>query len=293
MTSGVNTSNASIKVYDGTTGAYIKDFATGLNGSGDFVFDKSGNLYAVEQFANVNEFSSNGVLLRTFSAGTSTPEGIMLAADGNLLVTNAYAGAYANTVTKINVADGSFSTFATGLGEPIGITAGPDGKYYVANYSFANQYGGTNPDTVQVIDATGGVSSTWNHGGDLSGASYLTWSGGDLFVTSYYNNTVQVFDGATGNSLGGFSVPGGTSGITVWAAVRPRALVDGHGPHRSDHGRRSCAGPPPILPLASAALEGAGHGWTRNVLARMAMAATPDWTGRSDAIGGPGRRMSR
>src|SRR5581483_529776 len=63
--------------------------------------------------------------------------------------------------------------------------------------------------------SSGGVSSTWNNGGDLDGTDFLTFAVGDLFVTSYYNDQVVVFDGTTGNFLGSFNGSGHVLGITT------------------------------------------------------------------------------
>lgn len=208
-------SAGAIKVYDGTTGDYIKDFTSG--GALDFVFAPSGNVFAVDN-TNVLKYGSDGTLLQTFSGGVSNPQGIIFSPDGHLLITSSSAG----TVTSLDPSNGAFTTFATGLGEAVGIAAGPDGRYYAANYSF-----GVNPNTVQVIGAGGGVSSTFNQGGALNGASYLSFAEDRLFVTSFYNSTVQVFDASTGASLGGFGVPAanargeGANGITFRARAVP------------------------------------------------------------------------
>jgi WD40 repeat protein len=212
-------SDTAIKVYDGSSGAYLRDFVSA--GALDFTFDAGGNLYAVDQ-VHVLKYGPDGSLLATYSDGISTPEGITLGSDGHLLVANTYGGAYRNTITSLNPADGSFTTFASGLGEPVGVIAGPDGRYYVGNYTFAVGYGGSNPDTVQVIAAGGGLSSTWNSGGQLWGTQYLAFGDGRLFVTSYYNSTVQMFDATTGASLGGFDVGGRNPvGITFRAEPVP------------------------------------------------------------------------
>lgn len=186
---------AGIAVFDGTSGSYLRSF--GPAGALDFTFDAAGNLYAVDN-QQVLAYDASGTLLRSYSDGISTPQGILMTAGGRLLVTNTYGGNYANTLTQLDPVSGAFATFATGLGEPVGIAAGPDGRYYVANYTFANGYGGSHPDTVQVVDRSGGASTTWNVGGALHGATYLAFHDDGLYVTSYYNGTVQVFNAATG-----------------------------------------------------------------------------------------------
>jgi sugar lactone lactonase YvrE len=161
----------SIKKYDGSTGAYLGDFATVPSYALDVIFDSQGRCYACDYQVQgkIYQFSNTGTLLQTFTSDFSTPSGLALRPNGNLLVTNTYSGTYANTITELDPTTGSVNTFATGLGEPIGIAAGPDGRYYVANYTYAGIYGGTNPDTIQVVGPDGGVSSTWNTAGDLHG----------------------------------------------------------------------------------------------------------------------------
>ena len=88
----------------------------------DFAFDGGGNLYVVDN-VQVSKYDATGALVRTYSAGVSTPQGIAFDSLGHLLVTNTYGGAYRNTVSRIDPADGSFTTFATGLGEPVGMRA--------------------------------------------------------------------------------------------------------------------------------------------------------------------------
>jgi len=212
-----------IKIYDGATGAYLRDFA----GASvlDFVFDPTGGVYAVDG-VQVLKFAASGSLLGTYTNGVSTPEGIVVGKQGKLLVVNSYAGAYRNSVTELDPADGSFTTFATGLGTPIGIAGGSDGRYYIANYSTANNFGGINPDTIQVVAPSGGVSTTWNQGGTLKGANYLVFSGDRLYVSSFANASVQIFDAANGDSLGSFLIAGGMPfGIAVTPLPEPSTWV--------------------------------------------------------------------
>ncbi|MGA2263850.1 MAG: choice-of-anchor tandem repeat NxxGxxAF-containing protein, partial [Acidobacteriota bacterium] len=220
----------SIKKYDGLTGAYLGIFVGGFSGAADIVFDAQGNAFVPDYLTDrVYEYSNTGSPIRTFTAGISTPEGLAFHTDGDLLVSNTYNGAYRNTITKINTTTGAFSTFATGVGEPIGISLGPDGRYYVADYTYALSYGGTNPDTIQVVDATGGMSHTWNTGGDLHGIVYSVFLENRLFAASYYNNKVVSFDAATGQFLGSFQIPGVTdaNGIAVLGSASSIVILNG------------------------------------------------------------------
>jgi trimeric autotransporter adhesin len=222
---------AYVKEYSGASGAFLGNFASGLSYAFDIIFDNSGNAYVSDYSGDaVDMFSSTGTLLQTFSSGVSTPAGLAFAPNGDLLVANTYVAPYANTITELNTTTGSYSTFATGLGEPVGLIEGADGKYYAGNFTFANSYGGTNPDTIQVIPSAGGVSSTWNTGGNLDGTDFLAFADGDLFATSYYNNQVVRFDGATGAFVNSFSAGGNIYGITVHNLTTPVFIDNGPNP---------------------------------------------------------------
>lgn len=203
-----------IQEFNGGTGAFVKTFALAPNLL-DFTFDSAGNAFATDA-SKVLKFDTGGTLVGSYTSGISTPEGIALGAGGHLLVSNAYDGLYRNTITELDPASGNATTFATGLGEPIGIARGPDGRYYIGNFTFATSYGGTNPDTIQVIPAGGGTSSaTWNVGGNLDGTTYLAFGAGTLYVASFYNKTVQMFDVVSGASSGQFNALGNANGIAV------------------------------------------------------------------------------
>jgi PEP-CTERM motif len=237
-----------VKEYNGTTGAFIGNFASGFSYAYDIIFDKSGNAYVSDYFGNaIYKYSSTGTLLQTYSSGVSSPAGLAFAPNGDLLVNNTYLLPYRNTITDLNTTTGSFSTFATGLGEPEGLTEGPDGRYYAGNFTYAESYGGTNPDTIQVVPQSGGVSSTWNTGGSLDGTQFLAFADGALFVTSYYNNIVTSFDATTGASLGSFAGPGDPVGITAGPEASTTAVPE-----------------PASLTLLGIGIAGmAGYGWRR------------------------------
>ena len=153
-----------------------------------------------------------------------------------MLVANSYVPPYANTITEINTTTGSYSTFATGLGEPVGLIEGPGGNYYAGNFTYAGTYGGINQDTIQVIPPVGGVSSTWNTGGDLLGTCFLAFADDELFATSYYNGQVVRFDGTTGAFVNSFNAGNDLFGITARPAGTTTALTDS-GPNPSTYGQ--------------------------------------------------------
>src|SRR5262249_10869950 len=137
-----------------------------------------------------------------------------------LLVANSYGGAYRNTITELDPTTGTATTFGSGLGAPVGITVGPDGRYYVANLTFATLFGGTDPHTVQVMPSNGGTSQARATG--THGATFLAFVDNNLYVTSFYDSQVYSFAGDTGQPAGSFAVPVGTRevlGLTVRPSV--------------------------------------------------------------------------
>jgi uncharacterized repeat protein (TIGR03803 family) len=212
------TGTGSIKKYDGVTGAYLGDVVVtalgGQSGVTDLIFDTGGNIFVAESaLERVSKYTSAGLFVRYYTDRLSGPYGLAWRTDGKLLVTN-YARTYANTVTEIDVETGGGAAFGTGLaGGPVGIVAGPDGRYYVANY---------NANSVQVIPENGGAATTFVPPGTLSGASFLVFFDGGLYVASYSSNKVEVYDRSTGASLTSLSMTGigaGIQGIAARGAV--------------------------------------------------------------------------
>jgi len=206
----------SIRRFDPNTGAYLGVFATGFSYATDIAFDRSGDLFASDyQHDSVKEFSPDGTLLRTFDMGGQTV-GLLFEPDGKLLVVLSVSGPDRNTVAELDPQTGDTRTFATNLSEPEGIAVGPDGRYYVGNFTYASSYGGFDPDTIYVVGPDGGIAQRWNTSqGDLDGTSNVIFINNKLFVTSEYNGEVVEFDAATGNYVGSFSAPGGPQGIAL------------------------------------------------------------------------------
>lgn len=124
----------------------------------------------------------------------------------------------AQTITEINPDTGAASTFATAPGEPWGLTAGPDGRFYVA----CGRYPDSGPaDLVEVVGPDGGQAQQFNVGGSMMGPNDLVFDqDGKLFVVSYYDSKVSEFDGTTGEFIASFQPYGnteGTAGITARA----------------------------------------------------------------------------
>ena len=192
---------AGVKKYSGHDGSFLGTFVSGMPDASDIVFDNNGHAYVTDIGSDkVYQYNSSGQLLQTYSNGLSSPRGIAWdEAHHQVLVTNDYRAPYANSVTAIDPNTGAWSTFATGLGEPEGITAGPDGKFYVANFTYSYSFGGQSPpDTIQVIGANGGVSSTWSSGGTINGAVELAAGFNRMYVTNIYSHQVEAFNFETG-----------------------------------------------------------------------------------------------
>jgi titin len=131
--------------------------------------------------------------------------------NGDLLVTNALA----QTITEINPNTSVASTFATGFSEMWGLTAGPDGRFYIAS----GHIGNPGPQNiVQVVGANGGAAQQFNAGGSMNGPNDLVFhSNGNLFVVSVFDSQVSEFDGTTGAFIASFQpyASQGAGGITV------------------------------------------------------------------------------
>ncbi len=182
-------SSLDIKEYDGASGAFVRDFVSGVIRPVDIVFDAEGNAYVAELSRGVKKFSPTGTLLATFTTMIAEPRGLEMHADGDLLVTNNDEGfppaAVRNTVTKVNTATGAAVTWATGLVNPQGISRGPDGRYYVCCWGASGTASTPGTDTIKVIDASGPGApsvSTWN-ASPVVGPMYLAFSQGSLYVT--------------------------------------------------------------------------------------------------------------
>jgi hypothetical protein len=217
----------SIKKYDGQTGAYLGDAFTG--GAGYILFDASGSFYVSEQYANridkVN--ATTGEILQSYNSLLMNPNGMAFHSNGDLLVANSYGGGVAQTITEINPDTGVASTFATGFGEPWGLAAGPDGRFYAAS----GHYPDSGPsDIVQVVGPDGGPAQQFNVYAPMNGPNDLVFDqDGNLFVVSYYDSKVSEFDGTTGEFMASFQPYGdvaGAAGIT--AVPDPGAFVARH-----------------------------------------------------------------
>ena len=125
----------SVLRYDGRTGAFEGVFATPVfGGAFDLTFGPDGDLYATS-FSYVHRFDGEtgapvgSGLFATAPGGFS---GLAFGPDANLYV-GVFGGGVSDTMIRFDGTTGaSLGYFGSGVGSPLGITAGPDGLLYVA-----------------------------------------------------------------------------------------------------------------------------------------------------------------
>ncbi len=166
-------------------------FASGLSIADGLAFDKAGDLYVVDNGANlVKKFSPTGADLGVFaSTGLSGPTGLVFDAAGNLYVANYNSG----TVAKFSPTGAYLGTFASGLNGPQGLALDKSGNLYVTSGQF-NTSGGS----VEEFSSNGTNLGTFASTG-LSGPTSLVFDkSGNLYVTNFHNNTVAEFSSTGG-----------------------------------------------------------------------------------------------
>ena len=216
--SSINTN--SVFRYNGLTGAFIDNFATGggLNSpAGLGINPNNGNLLVVgAQNNQVLQFNiTTGAFINTFTSGATlgTPDGMAYGPDGNLYV----GGGTTNNVQRYNGSTGAFlNTFATGQSgsspATSGVTfGGPSNNLYYGNFSVlsnvARQHNGT----------TGAfVNQTPNMGAFLNiPAGVAIGPDNNLYVAIDTNTNAGRIDRFNGSSLAliGTFVAAGAGGM--------------------------------------------------------------------------------
>jgi streptogramin lyase len=233
--------NFTVKRYDGTTGAFVNNFAsgsplsdpTGIPARPQFqptglVIGPDGNLYvSLSTDSTIDKVlrydGTTGAFLGTFIAagagGLAGPRDLVFRPDGNLYISSSGS----NQVLRYNGTTGAFDkVFASGFGliEPKGIVFGPDGNLYVSSFSFdptqatANQVLRFN-GSGQPLPASGQTGATFVaiHAGGLAGPFGLVFgTDGNLYVSSLLTNQVLRYNGTTGAFLSVF-VTAGSGGL--------------------------------------------------------------------------------
>ena len=152
----------------------VSVFATGLYGASGNAVDSRGRLLQSNFFGNYIVRIDRDGTVSPFAEGLQGPVGIAVDSADNLVVTNCRA----NTLSWVTAA-GEVSTFAESplLNCPNGITRGPDGTYYVANFT-----GGK----LLAVSAAGEVRELVTIPGNGNG--HVAIARGSLYVTAFQSH---------------------------------------------------------------------------------------------------------
>ncbi len=233
--------------FNGNTGQYIDDFATGLGNIEAIAFGPNGNLFVAGWGGSVMERSgSDGSAVRTIThADLNHCVGLLFTPSGDLLASNAgeniveftFSGSDWTYVRTLSSAELAWAG---------GMDWGPDGNLYIADNSNGRAVKYVWPDGPFSVFTSGDVSSTYD----------LTYGpDNNLYLSSYGYSKVVRFNGTSGtyiddfvtNSSGGLSSP---VGLTFKS--EPQAAPDVNCEDLADHDFGS-------IP---AGLCGAEHTWT-------------------------------
>ena len=212
--------NSSVLVYDGVTGDFIKTFIP--SGSGGLIspetiaFGSDDELYIAGLDGNgVRRYDGEtGKFMDVVVANDpathrplNTPN-FVWAEDDELYISSVFPS---GGILEYDEEKGRTKTFIHPEDAPTipgGLAIGPeDGLLYVGDFSENASISRYNLKNGKFIDTFVEPGS-----GGLSKASRLLFRDGDLYVTSFGNNSVLLFDGETGNFLDDF-IPSGSAGL--------------------------------------------------------------------------------
>ncbi len=252
--------------FDGKTGAYLDNFESfggSLSHPTGIIFSPDGQYFYALSSANnqIIRFDYDGThavnpVTLVSDPALGIPVGVVFGPDGNLYVSTLTSNAVLRydpiTGDPLPAPDQTGANFITpGDGNLVmagGIVFGPDGNLYVANQVGNNILRFNGADGTP-LPADGQDGATFVAAGQIDDPAGIVFGPGtgpcsqDLYVVSINTDSVQQYDGTTGDYVGDF-VPAGTS-----ALARPRAITFGRSnfatldymPH-GNHYRRMCGG---------------------------------------------------
>ena len=154
----------------------VSVLATGLYGTSGNAIDSEGRLLQSNFYGNYIARIDRDGNVSMFADGLQGPVGIAIDSADNLVVTNCPA----NTLSRVTAA-GEVSTFAESplFNCPNGITRGPDGTYYVANFTGTKLLAVSSEGEVRELASIPG-----------GGNGHVAMARGDLYVTSFRGHRV-------------------------------------------------------------------------------------------------------
>ena len=179
-------------------GVDLGDFAGGLSSPSWITADQFGNIYVSEHDGSrISKFSATGARLLTFTTLTSTtpykPGGIRVSADGTIYVAD-YFGGKVDRYSADGTPLGQF--VATSLTATDFIAFDASGNLYVTGTDFVIE-------VVRRFSPTGAALGDFVP--EFAGAAGIAFdSTGNLYVSSFINNTVEKFS-PSGTDLGTFA----------------------------------------------------------------------------------------
>lgn len=200
-----------VKRFNGLTGAYIDDFASGsgLGNPIDAIFGPDGNLYVCAHGStSVHRYNGRtGQFLDTFvskesSDGSVGPNGVTFGPDGNLYMSSKWT-------KEIKRFDGKTGAFidnfvkkeSGGLDTPAELLFGPGGNLYVASThnNCVKIYDGKTGAYVRDLLSGNGISMEWQHS-----SIFCFGPDGLVYVSSCGSSQVKRFNGVTGQFIDNF-----------------------------------------------------------------------------------------
>ncbi len=147
---GDRTNQTTVAVFDGQTGAFLREATPNLDRPMDHYWDDAGTLHVVSFGSrDVRRFAGDGTLIDIFipaDANLQGPVNLWLGDGGDLLIADWSSG----SIRRYGAQTGGFiGTFASGLQNVEGHATGPDGALYVGEWG---------ADRVRRLDAATGQS---------------------------------------------------------------------------------------------------------------------------------------